>query len=89
MSVSLVTEKLDNEFEFFYSKMIDEMKYHRASKRDSWRTMPLEKLEDLALKAFCEVLTPEKLCYETNPDQLIDIANYCAMLWLRLNQEVE
>jgi len=87
--VQSLERELDNEFGFFYGKMIDEMNRHVASKGDSWRTMPLEKLEDLAVKAIWEVLTPENLCYETNPDQLIDIANYCAMLWLRLNQEAD
>jgi len=56
---------------------------HYPDKGDSWKTMPIEELKDLALKAIWEIITPEDIMVEWNPGQLVDIGNFLGMVWKR------
>jgi len=57
--------------------------YYLNKQGDSWKYCDLEWLEELATKAIWEIVTPENILFETNPDHLLDIANFLAFLWIR------
>jgi len=72
-----------DEFMPFVEAMKAEYLRHYPEKGDSWKTMPIEQLKDLALKAIWEIITPEDILVELNPGQLVDFGLFCGMLWRR------
>ena len=60
----------------------DKHYYHRKQ-ADSWKKCDIEWLEKCATNAIWEIVTPEYILFETNPDHLLDIANFLAFLWIR------
>jgi len=59
---------------------------HFPEKGDSWKTMPIKQLKELALKAIWEIITPEDIMVEWNPGQLVDFGVFFAMIWMRRSE---
>jgi len=70
----------------FFEVMRSEYLRHLPEKGISWKHVTIEQLEEITLKTVWEIVTPENILYEINPDQLIDIALMCGMLWTRVKE---
>ncbi len=76
---------IDNhdDYQRFCDNLLLELRKHDIEKGDSWKTIPYHELEKLALKAIWEIVTPDNIFVEWNPDHLIDIIGYLAMMHVR------
>lgn len=76
------------EFSQFFEAMSNEMLRHKEEKGDSWKEPGF--MGQRVTTGWLEYLL--RRCVEnyeerTEPDELVDIANICAMLWLKRKGE--
>ena len=71
-----------SDFTAFKLATLEEMKRHYPENGDSWKTCDIGHLERCLLKSM-SCMTHEYIQY--NPSHLLDIANFCAMVWTRIN----
>ena len=72
------------DFEPFFKAMIEKMKSHDHNKGDSWKKREKYMAYNLREKFWEEF----KECIEFNePEEFVDLANICAMIWLRAREE--
>jgi len=64
----------------FYREMVEEYARHYPEKKDSWKNMSVKDLGFLLNQAYFDFWNNESL----DKDQLVDIANLCAMLYYRI-----
>lgn len=64
----------------FAVAMESKMKKHDPVKRDSWKTMDLEELEDM----LNDTINAYELSPYSDYSEMVDIANFCMMLWNRV-----
>ena len=81
--ISYDPEIVKNDLNEFIEAQKKEYLRHYPQNGDSWKTCDIDWLEELATKAIWEIVTPENILYETNPDHLLDIANFLAFIWIR------
>jgi len=67
------------EFLPFFEAMAEEMARHQKEKGDSWKTIPKEDLKQLFIDAVEDI----HLFNENTQNQLVDVANFEAMIWIR------
>ena len=86
-----INDIIDNydEYQQFCDNLLLEMRRHDKDKGDSWKTIPYPELKKLALKAIWEIVTPDNIFVEWNPDQLIDIVCFLAMMHVRRDENNE
>jgi len=73
------------DFEPIFQDMAKEMAKHHPENGDSWKTCEPDWLAYLARKSMREFIADEAL---ENPSHVVDILNFCAMFWSRLNGEL-
>ncbi len=72
-----------NDLTRFLDAMESEYMRHYPKQGDSWKTASISHLNNLLLKSMNEALANGVL---GNPDHLLDIANFSAFLWMRLEE---
>ena len=72
-----------NDLNLFVEAMKNEYLKHYPNQGDSWKTCEVEWLNTLASRSMLEFFEDKNL---ENPDHLLDVANFCAFLWLRLRK---
>jgi len=70
----------------FIEEMKKEYMRHIPKKGDSWKTCDLKWLTDLFQRTSLAVMDDADDGKFSNPGELIDVANICAMIWLRTSQ---
>lgn len=74
---------IEHPFFRFYKAMVDEYNSHVPEKGDSWKTCKQEYLREVLNTAG------KKYFDKHHPDELVDMANMEAMLWLRYTYVVD
>lgn len=72
----------------FYDEMITEYIKHYPEKTDTWKKCDIEFLLKLFQSLSLDFMDDTDNLPLENPDELIDIANICAFIWLRINKKV-
>ncbi len=73
----------DIQFPYFIKQMYQEMDRHHPTKGDSYHDCTVEEMEKI-LKAAIEQYWKLDWDYPRKESQCVDIANICAMLYMRL-----
>lgn len=74
------------DFEPFFKAMIEKMQRHDHNKDDSWKKTEKYMAYNLRTKLweeFKECIEFNEIENTRNPDEFLDLANICAMIWLR------
>ena len=77
------SDEVKKDLDEFTEAMKQEYLRHYPNQGDSWKKCDIEWLEKCATNAIWEIVTPEYILFETNPDHLLDIANFLAFIWIR------
>lgn len=80
-------KSLTRPIKLFSKKMYSQMKRHYDKKKDTWKTLPLESLNEMLVSKVNSVsqkFTQDKKKWELKRD-LADIANYANMLYIRIS----
>jgi len=72
---------LASDFTAFKLATLEEMKRHYPQNGDSWKTCDIEWLSYLTRQSMREFIDDVDM---ENPSHLLDVANFCAMLWTRI-----
>jgi len=78
-----IVEKLETEFYPFFTGMIEELLHHYPENGDSWMTCDIDWLVQLTESAMLRFFDDTDNGILDNPSHLLDIANFCAFLYLR------
>lgn len=78
-----IEDVITEDFAPFFSKMINEMVKHYPEKGDSWKIMSELGLGILLKKSILEF--DNKMI---SIEHLVDVANFCAMVYLRRKSEI-
>jgi len=78
---------LSSRFKQFQRKMLEKIREKKKKHGDSWLKVPLEVLRRRVTEEYLEWSKATNPVREMN--ELIDLANQCMLLWIRLRQYYE